>query len=268
MLITQRRWLDLCERWGSWLLAGGRSPQTVRLRMHYVGVLAGANHARLPEALTGDDLAAMLARDDWSPETRKSARASICSFYGWMHSTGRVPRDPSAGLQRVRVPRSAPRPVPVGAFAAAVRDADERTRLILQLARFAGLRRAEIARVHSRDVDTDGWLRVAGKGGHARRVPLHPVIAEQLARAPCGWLFPSPEGGHLTPGHVGVLGARALPDGWTLHTLRHRAGTDWYAIGRDIRAVQELLGHASVRTTQIYVQVPDQALVTAVMGVA
>lgn len=232
-------------------------------------MLAGHHYTRLPESLDGDDLAAFLARPDWAPETRKSARASCCSFYGWMRSTGRIPRDPSTGLPKVRVPRAVPRPVPVTAFADAIRASDPRTRLILQLGRFAGLRRAEVAQLHTRDIGADGWVTVHGKGGNVRRVPLHPVIADQLRGvSPPGWVFPSPSGGHLTPGHVGVLASAALPDGWTLHTCRHRAGTDWYAIGRDIRAVQELLGHASVRTTQTYVQVPDQALVTAVMGVA
>jgi len=55
--------------------------------------------------------------------------------------------------------------------------------------------------------------------------------------------------------------------GGPLHTCRHRAGTDMYAVARDIRAVQEILGHASVRTTQLYVQVDDDALLAAVMGI-
>lgn len=92
--------------------------------------------------------------------------------------------------------------------------------------------------------------------------------AGQLAAAPPGWLFPNGLGGHLTPGHVGRLASAALPDGWTLHTCRHRAGTDWYSVARDIRAVQELLGHASVATTQLYTQIQDDALITAVMGIA
>lgn len=145
-------------------------------------------------------------------------------------------------------------------------DVEPGARLILQLGRFAGLRRAEVAAVHTRHVE-GGWLRVEGKGGHVRRVPLHPVLLEQLQRAPAGWVFPALFGQHLTADHVGRLASRALPDGWTLHTCRHRAGTDMYAVRRDIRAVQEILGHASVRTTQLYTQVEDDALLAAVMGI-
>lgn len=266
MLVTERRWVDLAELFALYLAAGQARPGTILLRLHYLGHLAGAYRLRLPEALDTDDLAQALAMPRWKPETRKSARASWRAFYRWLHLTGRVPSDPSLALPTVRVPRAQPRPVPVAVFTDAVRDADDRTRLILTLGRFAGLRREEIATVHTRDVDERGWLRVDGKGGHVRRVPLHPVLVEQLHRLPHGWAFPGPDG-HLTPGHVGRLASRALPDGWTLHTCRHRAGTDLYAVRRDLRAVQEILGHASVATTQRYVQVDDDALVAAVLSI-
>ena len=137
---------------------------------------------------------------------------------------------------------------------------------MLQLGRFAGLRRGEIARVQTDDV-LDDVLRVVGKGGRVRLVPLHPVLAGQLAGRPDGWLFPSREGGHLTPGAVGRIMSAALPAGWTPHTLRHRAGTDWYAVDRDLLAVQTLLGHDRPQTTQRYVQLPQDALRRAVLGV-
>lgn len=265
MLITERRWLDLIELWLTWLIAGNAKPGTLKIRAHYLGHLAARYRARLPEGIDLDDLAAFVGRDGWKPETRKCARSSVVSFFGWMHLTGRIPHDPSAGLPPVRIPQARPRPVPIATFADAVARAEPRTRLILQLGRFAGLRRAEVAAAHTRDVE-GRWITVTGKGDRVRRVPLHPVLLDQLARAPEGWLFPGPWG-HISPDHVGRLASRALPPGWTLHTCRHRAGTDMYAVRRDIRAVQEVLGHASVRTTQIYVQVDDDDLVAAVLGI-
>jgi site-specific recombinase XerC len=266
MLITEQRWLDLSERWLTWI-STNCTPLTLRNRAHYIGVVAARYRHRPPESLDTEDLAAVLACDRWSPEARKSCRSTMRGFYGWMTLTGRIPRDPAAALPAIRIPRAVPRPVPVSVFVDAVTRADVRTRLILQLGRFGGLRRAEVAQVWpARDV-AGRWLTVHGKGGHERRVPLHPVAAGQLDAAPGGWLFPSPVGGHLTPDHVGVLASRALPPGWTLHTCRHRAGTDWYSVSRDIRAVQELLGHATVSTTQRYVQVEDDALWAAVMAV-
>ena len=66
-------------------------------------------------------------------------------------------------------------------------------------------------------------------------------------------------GGHLAPATVGIMVARELPGDWTCHTLRHRFASVAYRQDRDIRAVQELLGHTSVTTTQIYTAVPDGA---------
>ena len=81
-------------------------------------------------------------------------------------------------------------------------------------------------------------------------------------------MFTSPAGGHLTPGHVGKLIGRALPDGVTAHMLRHRCATAAYAGTRDLRAVQELLGHARPETTAAYVATPGEAIRAAVAAAA
>ena len=84
-----------------------------------------------------------------------------------------------------------------------------------------------------------------------------------------GWLFPSDlsRDQPITPAHLGKMIAAVLPAGWTTHTLRHRFATKAYKSGRDLRAVQELLGHMKPETTAIYAAVPDGALAAAVAGV-
>jgi integrase len=272
MLVTEQIWLQRIEQWEEYCIAAGHKPTTLRTRIHYLAILAGTHRLRPPESLTTDDLAQVLAWPGWEPETRKSARSAIRSFCRWMAATGRTPDDPSAALLPISVPRAVPRPAPKRVFVAAFAEADERGRRILSLARFGGLRRAEIAHARTDDVDEDGWLIIRGKGGHERRIPIHPTIGGWLAHCESGWLIPNlARGGptdHLTPDHVGKLGNGWLPRGWSLHTLRHRAGTDWYAVERDLRAVQELLGHADPKTTALYTQIPRQSLVTAVMGVS
>lgn len=252
-------------------VAAGHSKTTLRTRVHYLSVLAGTHRLRSPESLTTDDLVAVLAWPTWKPETRKSARSAIRSFCRWLYATGRIQADPSAALLPVSVPRASPKPAPKTVFVVAFERADWRGRRILSLARFGGLRRGEIARGHTDDVDEDGWLSIVGKGGHGRRIPLHPVITGWLCSAERGWLIPSLAPGatrHLTADHVGKLGNSWLPKGWSVHNLRHRAGTDWYAVERDLRAAQELLGHADPKTTALYTQIPQQSLMNAVMGVA
>ncbi len=258
-------WHAAIGAWRLWSLAGDASAQTLKTRTHYLRALAVANRGRLPFELTTDDLVAFLAQSGWQPETRKSARGAIRAFYRWANITGRSATDPSYLLPAVRIPPPRSKPIPPSVFAEALACADGRTRLMLQLGRFAGLRRAEIATVHTSNLLGDE-LRVLGKGRKIRHVPLVPVLFEQIRHAEPGWLFPGQDGGHLSPGHVGVLMSRALPEGWVPHSLRHRAGTDWYAVERDLFAVQELLGHAKADTTRIYVETPSDARRRAVLG--
>jgi integrase/recombinase XerC len=81
-----------------------------------------------------------------------------------------------------------------------------------------------------------------------------------------GWLFPTGFGGHLTPDCVGRLVARALPDGYAMHTLRHRFATRAYRGTHNLRAVQVLLGHESIATTERYLAVDDSEMRAAMVA--
>lgn len=200
-----------------------------------------------------------MSRPDWSPETRKSARSVYRRFFSWLKSTGTIARSPAARLEPVRVPQGAARPAPDQVIRKAMATADERVRLMMMLAAYAGLRCAEIAQVRSADLDAD-LLRVRGKGGKTRLVPVvHPGLLARL-RALDGWAFPGGVDGHLSPAHVSKLLSRALPGGWTGHTLRHRMATAAYAGTRDLLAVGAILGHSRPETTQRYVRMPDDSL--------
>jgi integrase len=237
--------------------AAGRASGTVRLHRHYLSLLA-REHA-VPQAVTSADLHQALARTDWSPETRKSARSVYRRFFAWLKSTGAIGRNPAARLEPVRVPPGAPRPAPEGVLAEALMRADDRERLMVMLAAYAGLRCAEIARVRGEDLDAD-LLRVTGKGGKTRLVPIvHADLLSRLSEVR-GHAFPGGTEGHLSPGHVSKLLSRVLPDGWTGHTLRHRMATKAYAGTRDLLAVGAILGHSRPETTQRYVRMPDDAL--------
>ena len=140
--------------------------------------------------------------------------------------------------------------------------AGTRERLMLRLAAECGLRRAEVAQVHSRDVveDLGGWsLVVHGKGSRERVVPLPVSVGVELRALGRGYAFPGDDHGHLSPRWVGTLISRLLPEGYTMHSLRHRFATRAYAVDRDVFTVQELLGHASPATTRVYVQLPNDS---------
>jgi integrase/recombinase XerC len=191
-------WEDAIDGYLAYTVASGSGRETIRLRRHYLGVLARHCRTTGPWQATVDQLTAILATPGWAPETRKSARSSLRSFYRWGVDTGKTATDPARALPRVRVPLGAPRPTPRDVVTRALAGADERGRLMLLLALLAGLRRAEIAAVHRDDMEPEWSLRVCGKGGRVRTVPLHPILAETMLSYD-GWLFPGKDHGHLSP---------------------------------------------------------------------
>ena len=279
---------------GAYLTAeagAGRSPATLATRRGHLAFMARGLRCA-PSAVTTAGILAWFGRQAWSVETRRSHRNSALSFFGWAHRSGHLPTNPAADLPVMRAAAPAPRPAPDAVWSAAIAAADPRVRLMLRLAAEAGLRRAEIARVHRRDLTRgpDGVeLLVHGKGGKLRVVPLGDDLAATITDANTtassqtlwslhnvpfvagrseGWLFPGDDDGHLSPRWVGKLMAGALPDHWTAHTLRHRFATRAYRGSRNLRAVQVLLGHSSVATTERYTAVDDDEIRAAAMMAA
>ncbi len=263
-------WRHEIVSWCEFLLAADQSPNTVRSRRDHLQRASRALKVA-PWDVQADDLIAWAAVQDWARETRRSVYASLRGFYRWGVATGRTETDPTQRLPRTKPADPLPRPAPLKAVEIGILHADSRTRLILRLAIELGLRRAEIAQIHAKDLweDLEGWsLTVHGKGKKDRDIPL-PADLAFILRATCmgDWLFPSDKSstGHLSPEYVGVLAGRVLPHPWTLHTLRHAFATGIYIETQDLLVVQQLLGHSSVATTQRYVQVPRRALRDAVV---
>lgn len=248
----------------------GKSPATIRLRRDQLSLLA--RHVDVtPGNVTTADLFDWLAAADWSQERRRSVRTTLRVFYRWLlaseslsrNDPGGISREnPAEGLPPVRAMRPNPRPTPDLVYRRAVMGADPRARLMIRLAAECGLRRAEVAQVHTRDLEEDlgGWsLVVHGKGGKVRVVPLPASLAAELRVLPDGFVFPGQDGGHLSPRWVGTILAQLLEDGYGMHSLRHRFATLAYQTDRDVFTLQGVLGHASPETTRRYVQVPSDA---------
>ena len=220
--------------------------------------------------------------------------AALRSFYRHARREGLVDSDPWAAVMTPRLPRRLPKVLRVDeveslldavgagkptAGAAAVRRAalELRDRALVETLYAAGLRVSELAAARVADLDLGrGELRVLGKGRKERiglmGAPAREALAEYLADGrpvlaanvdgtrDDGSLFLNARGGSL-----GVRGLRyridfllrraRLPDGASVHTLRHSFATHMLEGGADLRVVQELLGHASLATTQIYTHV-------------
>jgi len=133
-----------------------------------------------------------------------------------------------------------------------------------------GMRRAEVAQVHSRDVveDLAGCsLIVHGKGGRQRSVPLAPHLADRLRALPAGYAFPGRCDGHLSPRWVGKRVSALLGPRVTMHQLRHLFATVMLRRGANLVHVQRTMGHRSLATTQRYLYVEDDELRRAVAAV-
>ncbi len=249
------------NRFDAWMQAAGQSVGTRGLRKNFAQRFM--RHTD-PLTCTMTDVAMFMANDGWKPNTRAAARASLKSLFEWMILEGLRPDSPMTGIKPVRVNLGVPHPCPEDGFLRALKVADERTRLAVMLAGFAGLRRAEIAGMHGSMIGPSE-LRVTGKGSKQRVIPVHPDLEPLLApyRGKDLYLFPHGDG-HLTPTTIGRLVRAVLPEGFSTHSLRHRFATQVHANSHDLRAVQTLLGHASLGTTQIYVNVSNDQLTSAV----
>lgn len=139
---------------------------------------------------------------------------------------------------------------------------NQRTRAMVVLAAFAGLRVHEIAKIRGEHFDlVSRQVTIVGKGGHTDTLPLSHFIIEQAYRMPReGWWFPGVDSGHQRRESIsdaikqvmvraGVVGSA--------HWLRHWFGTALLERGVDVRVVQELMRHASLTSTQIYTEVKD-----------
>lgn len=262
-------WRVAIAAWMITLQAAQLSPASLTTRRDHLQRAARALGGD-PWATTAGELLEWVASQDWKRETRRSVYASLRAFWRWGVSEGLCSGSPADSLPKVPAAAATPRPTPEAIYVAAWQAGDERDRLILDLAAQLGMRRAEIAQVHERDISPaliGSTLVAHGKGRKDRDLPLlEPLLGrvEAACKAGGGWAFPGDVDGHLSAQRVGNLASRLMPAGWTLHTLRHRAGTVAFAGDRDLISVQRFLGHVSVATTQRYVEPPADGVRRAV----
>lgn len=281
-LPTPEAWQEPIVAFERHLYTRGMQPSTVRAWGEQLRTFARDHSQRGPFDLTLDDLYEWMAGKRWARETRRSRKSLLRTFYGWAVDTNRIrsENDPTRRLPKIKASDPVARPATDHEFAAAIATADERWKLALYLAAELGLRRAEVAHLHTSDLRQDAtgnWLlTVHGKGAKIRTLPVPTALRITLSALPFGYVFPgriaekqthmSTEG-HLSARYMGKRIAELLPPGVTMHTLRHRFATRAYAVNRDLLSVQRLLGHSSPATTQRYVSVSDEkmrALVEAV----
>jgi integrase/recombinase XerC len=241
------------------------APTSVATRWYAVRLFAESHPD--PWAVRRSDIEAYIAalqgRDGGAAQHsyRRSVLASLRMFYAWAIATGRTRADPTAGIRMGSGRDGRGRTCDEFTYKRAMREApDEDQRLMVELMGEAALRDCEVAAVRGEDVAPDGrWLSVTGKGSKQRDVPISPRLAAAILSHGPGWRFPGGrgrEGGHITPGNVGVKVGRLVRP-YSAHALRHRAATAVYRDTHNIVTVQRVLGHDSIATTQVYLGVSD-----------
>ena len=279
----------LLAEWQAQLaVARRRSPHTVRAYLAAARRLmadTGAESWATLAALGPGDLRQHLARRRTDGLANPSAARELSALKALLaHARGQAGLEKAAPrLKGPRVKKGLPRPVTpdeaVNLAAAVAEEAAEewigaRDRAVLLLMYGAGLRIAEALSLTGADLPLGEVLRVTGKGGKQRVVPLLPLVRVGVTEyiRLCPWpvqreatLFRGAKGGPLTQGMVQKAVARArvalgLPASATPHALRHSFATHLLGAGADLRSLQELLGHASLGSTQIYTKVDAAVL--------
>jgi integrase/recombinase XerC len=247
------------------------------------------NLSSLSGLATLDVRAFMAARraDGVSGRSLSRMLAGVRSFARYLERNGTGSIGALASVRAPKLAKTLPKPLPIAAAKrltdSALRAGEERAQwvlardaAVLALLYGSGLRIAEALALKRQAVPADA-LTVLGKGNKTRMVPVLPQVTRAIEGylalcpfelAPDGPLFVGARGGPLSARIVQLAvarmrGALGLPDTATPHALRHSFATHLLARGADLRAIQELLGHASLSTTQTYTAVDTERLLAA-----
>ena len=292
--------IEAAQRWRRWLADERRSsPHTLDAYGRDLAAFLAfvADHLGGPPdlgdlaKLTAADFRGWLARragKEFAPSSTARAVAVVRGFFRHLDRAGLAHNPALAAMRTPKQRHAVPRPLSIDDARSAVAAAGEtgaapwigkRDAALVLLLYGAGLRIGEALALDRRDVPAgadgdDAVLVIAGKGGRQRMVPLlglvRAAIADYLDAVPFalaadGPLFVGARGGRLNAGVAqrafrGFRDLLGLPESATPHALRHSFATHLLGAGGDLRTIQELLGHASLSTTQRYTEVETESL--------
>ena len=222
-----------------------------------------------------------------APRSLSQVISAVRSFHKYLDRRLSIPNAQIGLVRGPRVLPGVPRPVTEdqarGLIAEPGQDGDRepweaaRDQALLTLLYACGLRISEALAIRRGDVPLGASIRVTGKGGKTRIVPVLPAVgaaigvyleAQPFILAPTDALFRARRGGPFSPRHAQAMvqllrGRLGLPASATPHALRHSFATHLLGAGADLRSIQELLGHASLSTTQRYADVDAAALLSS-----
>lgn len=278
-------WNEIMQDYRSYLrLERALSPNTVSSYISDISKFASAFPERAVGTISDQDLMEFIyrqAREGISVRSQSRLVSSLKSFFGFLETEGRIPCDPSATLTTPKLPRKIPTVLSVEEVVRIMDSVDlsepegHRNRAILELLYSCGLRVSELVNLKISDMFlNDGFIRVIGKGDKQRLVPIGDPAAKAirlyLSETQRTYrsknddiLFLNRRGGKMTREMIFLIVKRqcqaaGINKNISPHTFRHSFATHLVENGADLRAVQEMLGHESILTTEIYTHIDSK----------
>lgn len=254
--------------WAGWMRGRGLCENTIEQRVAFVAM---RQHQFGGVAASSEDVARWLG--SYTGWTRRTYHHHLKSWFAWLVKAGLRDRSPLDDLRIAHAPSPRPRPLSPAQAAAVLGGASGNLYAWLLLAKLAGLRAHEIAKVHGRDISAES-LHVVGKGGQAALLPTHPELWRLAQGYPRnGFWFPSPfpDRAHLSGGRISQAVGRHFADlgiDGSVHRLRATYGTELLRAGVNIKVIQHLMRHRSLISTEHYLGVAEEDLVAAIHGLA
>ena len=271
-------WLD---RFSSYLRMRNYSPrtikkyeQTIQRFARYAGVRQQAGRDPFDEeeldnapldadvnvssALVTDFFSYITGRREYKPKTLHRMISTLSSFYRYLYTQGVVVANPLLGVERPRIKNQELKYLKHSQVIRLLRSIeDKRNRLIVRLIYATGVRVSELCAINVEDIDfEEQTIRVKGKGDKIRTVFVDEEtlkdIDEFIGNKIEGPLFVGQQGNHISPRTVQHIFKENAPDGITPHKIRHSYASELYRRSKNLRVVQENLGHSSIKTTEIY----------------
>lgn len=273
-------WTDILSDYRSYLrIERSLSPNTVTSYLSDIAKLRDMYPDRSPQELDGDDLSAFLSSEAGHGISKRSQSrtvSSLKSFYGFLEIEGRLRRNPAETIGSPKISRHIPAVLSIEEVDRIISSVDlsapegHRNRAILEVLYSCGLRVSELVSLRISDLFfEDSFIRVTGKGDKQRLVPIgEPAVRavqfylSQTRRSLASKkaediLFLNRRGGQMSRQMVFLIikrqcSAAGITKDISPHTFRHSFATHLIENGADLRAIQQMLGHESILTTEIY----------------
>jgi integrase/recombinase XerC/integrase/recombinase XerD len=212
----------------------------------------------IPPSIIIDFFSFITSLRTYKPTTLHRMISTLSSFYRYLYTQGAVLANPMVGVERPRIKDQELKYLKHSQVLRLIDSIEnDRDRLIIRTIYATGVRVSELANINIEDIDFDEHtIRIRGKGGKIRMVFIDEDTLAEISKfvgtAITGPLFTGQQGRHISARTIQHLFRKYAPAGITPHKIRHSYASELYRRSKNLRVVQENLGHSSIKTTEIY----------------